>query len=501
MELNRECGILLHPTSLPSPYGIGDLGHDAYDFIDFLAAGGQKLWQILPLNTVGYGDSPYATLSAFAGNPLLISPDKLVSAGLLDSADVKNKPAFDQAKVHFDQVRTYKDSLFRKAFQRFADLEDSAAYREFVNDNQYWLDDYCLFMALKNHFNGVPWNKWEKAIAAREEGAVRRYQEMLHREIDYYRFLQFIFYTQWHDLKQYAHIKGIKIIGDLPIYVSYDSSDTWSKPHYYQLDEKGLPLKVAGVPPDYFSETGQLWGNPIYNWEAMSADNFRWWKERFSNLYKLVDIIRIDHFRGFEAYWEVPFGEKTAINGRWVKAPGEQLFNALKEHLGPDGFAVIAEDLGIITPEVVKLKEQFNFPGMKVLQFAFESAAVEEFSPCYHEQNLVVYTGTHDNDTILGWYQKAAANHPKLKPLLKKYFGIDSTLTDQEICWRFIEIAYYSFANRVIIPLQDVLGLGSDARMNYPGTANGNWQWRFSKSSLTADTAAKLRDLAVLCNR
>ncbi len=501
MEFARECGILLHPTSLPSKYGIGDLGPEAYRFIDFLAAAGQKLWQVLPLNPVGYGESPYSALSAFAGNPILISPDKLIAEGLLDAADIEDLPIFDASKVQFAQVKKYKQSLLYKAFKRFAVLEKPVEYCHFVNRNQYWLDDYCLYMALKKYFNGLPWNEWDQSIAGRDQYALERYREYLHEDIAYHRFLQYVFFNQWMDLKAYARSKGIKIIGDLPIYVSYDSSDTWAQKKYYQLDSDGLPLEVAGVPPDYFSETGQLWGNPLYNWEVMQNDNFQWWKERFDHLYSIVDIVRIDHFRGFEAYWAVPYGDKTAENGRWVKAPGEQLFKELSRHMGVKGLPVIAEDLGVITSEVRELKEQFNFPGMRILQFALESGKVEEFSPFYHAHNLAVYTGTHDNDTMLGWYQKNAAKNPKLKRILKDYFLIDDTMTNQEICWRFIELAYYSFAAAVIIPLQDVLCLGSEARMNYPGTVGGNWQWRFSRESLTDDIAVRLCKLGKLCNR
>ncbi|WP_003540329.1 4-alpha-glucanotransferase [Desulfotomaculum nigrificans] len=496
MRSNRTCGILLHPTSLPSRYGIGDLGQEAYDFVDFLHRSKQKMWQILPLNPPGYGQSPFQCFSAFAGNPLLISLDKLVEAGLLTHQDAAHTPVFSEEKVQFDPVAEYKYSLLRKAFGNFQTRPQSEAYIKFVQ-NTPWLKDYALFMSLKDYFGGVAWNHWDKAIALREKQALRRFENLLREEIAYYQFLQFIFFQQWQDLKAYANNKGIKIIGDLPIFISYDSSDAWANPRLFELDELGNPAKVAGVPPDYFSETGQLWGNPHYRWREMEKDDFKWWRERFKNLLAIVDVVRIDHFRGFEAYWEIPAGEETAINGRWVKGPGEKLFRSIQRHLGD--IPVIAEDLGVITPEVEELKNKFNFPGMKILQFNLNPWEKEEFLPHNYEHHAVVYTGTHDNDTTLGWYQKIT--DPKHLKFLQEYLKLDKDHSEQDICWRMIELAYRTRTNTVIIPLQDVLCLGSEARMNFPGTVDGNWQWRFKKGSLTPAIAERLSRLAVSCHR
>ncbi|MBM7854149.1 4-alpha-glucanotransferase [Desulfohalotomaculum tongense] len=502
MEFARECGILLHPTSLPSKYGIGDLGEEAYSFVDFLKRSGQKLWQILPINPGGYGASPYQSPSAFAGNPVLISIDKLVSEGLLTPQDVQNIPSFDEQRVQYSRVISFKNQLLKKAFITFENQEKKLDYIHFLKENSYWLENYALYMALKYKFNGAPWNRWDKAAAFRDKRAVGYYKEALQQEIEYQYFLQYKFFTQWLNLKNYANQNGIKIIGDLPIYVSYDSSDTWANPNLFQLDSLGNPEKVAGVPPDYFSETGQLWGNPIYNWEAMKSDDYKWWRERINNLLKLVDIIRIDHFRGFEAYWEVPAGEKTAVNGRWVKGPGHEFFSTVKKYMQGNELPVIAEDLGVITPEVEELKDQFNFPGMKVLQFAFESGDQKEFAPEYHDKNSVVYTGTHDNDTILGWYKTIAVEKPETLKIIKKYYHLHAEAANSEdICWRFIETAYQSNANTAIIPLQDILCLGSEARMNTPGTAEGNWQWRYAKKMLTKKLEKKLAALASVYNR
>lgn len=499
MNHSRKCGVLLHPTSLPSKYGIGDLGYNAYEFIDFLSSSKQKLWQVLPLNPTGYGESPYQGLSAFAGNPLLICLDKLISIGLLDEQDISNIPTFDEDKIQFSEVKEFKNKLFKRAFTRFKEQEKNIAYINFIKENNYWLEDYTFFAALKEYFNSLPWNQWEKPIAAREKEAVEYYRKMLKEKIEYHIFLQYTFFTQWMALKRYANDKGIRIIGDLPIYVSYDSSDTWARPELFKLDALGNPTVVSGVPPDYFSETGQLWGNPIYNWNVMEKDNYQWWKERFKALLKITDIIRIDHFRGFEAYWEVPAEEKTAINGQWVKAPGDKLFSNIQEHLGQ--LPIIAEDLGVITSEVNELKDKFNFPGMKVLHFTLQSKEIEQFSPYHFDKNTVVFTGTHDNDTTLGWYKKLLEENSETLEILKKYFHFNKNMPEKEVCWRFIEIAYQSPSNTAIIPLQDVLCLGSNARMNYPGTVGGNWSWRFKKDSITKDIEEKLHHLAEFYSR
>lgn len=496
--MDRQCGILLHPTSLPSTFGIGDLGTAAYRFVDFLYHSGQKLWQVLPLHPVGFGESPYQGLSAFAGNPLLISLEGLQEWGLLTAEDLKPLPNCSETKVDFPQVKLYKEQLLRKAFARF-DKAHAKQYDEFRQANQYWLDDFALYMALKEYHHYQPWNCWPREIANRKSEAISRYQELLSDRVEYHIFLQYIFYQQWSKLKNYANSRGIKIIGDLPIYVAYDSSDTWSKPHLFKLDDQGYPKVVAGVPPDYFSPTGQLWGNPIYNWPEMQRDNYHWWTQRFKYLLQITDIIRIDHFRGFESYWEIPFGEQTAVKGRWVKGPGTQLFSAVKNQLGD--LPIIAEDLGLITPEVEELKRQLAFPGMKVLQFTLESNRVQDFSPYHYPYHTVIYTGTHDNDTTVGWLRGKLADQ-QVKENLSQYFHIDIHQPIERICWRLIEIAYQSPVATVIIPMQDILALDSWARMNTPATVGGNnWCWKLKSTDLTAELESTLRKHAIFYNR
>ncbi|ABO49989.1 4-alpha-glucanotransferase [Desulforamulus reducens MI-1] len=495
MTAKRASGILLHPTSLPSRYGIGDLGKEAYKFVDFLARSQQKLWQVLPLNPVGYGESPFQSYSAFAGNPLLISIDLLMENGLLTSQDVTEVPVFNQDQVEFQRVRDYKGSLLRKAFGNFKKRNQPNGYCKFLAEKD-WLADYALFMALKEYFSHQPWNQWEKSIALREVKSMEFFRILLKEEIEYHYFLQYTFYSQWLSLKQYANSHGIGVIGDLPIFVSYDSSDAWANPHLFELDSLGKPAKVSGVPPDYFSATGQLWGNPHYRWSEMEKDDYQWWRDRIKNLLQIVDVIRIDHFRGFESYWEIPAGEKTAINGRWVKGPGEKFFAAIIKHLGK--IPVIAEDLGIITPEVVELKERFNFPGMKILHFNLHCNEKEDFLPHHYEKNSVVYTGTHDNDTTLGWYKKLL---PGDAEFIKEYLKLE-TPEEEDICWRLIEVAFKSKSNTAIIPLQDILCLDSGARMNYPGTVGGdNWAWRFRSHLLTSEIETRLRELTAASGR
>ena len=470
----RQSGILLHPTSLPSNYGIGDLGIGAKEFADFLEAGGQKLWQMLPLNPPGYGNSPYQCLSAFAGNPLLMDMDQLIDQGLLRRSLLEGLPSFPEEKVSFEEVVVMKNDLLRKAHQAFRKQPPSAAYNEFCQANQDWLEDYCLFMALKAHHHDAPWHQWKKSAALRSSSALARYRELLAEEIDFHKFVQYEFFRQWYDLKRYVNDRGIQIIGDLPIYVAHDSCDVWKNPELFHLDSRGNPAKVAGVPPDEFTRTGQLWGNPIYRWETMEETGYQWWKERLGHLSQMVDVIRIDHFRGFEAYWEVPAGEDTAINGRWVKGPGEKFFKAIQEVTR--NTKIIAEDLGFITPEVEELKEKLGFPGMSILQFEIQEG---RFMVPLYKSNTVAYTGTHDNDTILGWHRKNYLDqHPEKTP--------------GEICWNYIEMVMHSDAATTIIPLQDILCLGSPARMNTPGTATRNWEWRFSSSQLEKEIQEKL---------
>jgi len=501
----RDSGVLLHPTSLPSDFGIGDLGKGAFDFIDFLAEAGQSYWQILPLNPPGLGESPYQCFSAFAGNHLLIDPEKLAEDGLLPDLEKRKEiSSFAAEQVDFQSVREFKDKCFAAAFENFAGLAAGvagavgsigatgvtggvtgaadAAYKKFCNENAEWLDDYALFMALKEHFNGASWDEWEKLAALRDKAALDSYRKTLAARIDYHKFLQYIFFKQWRELKDYAREKGVKIIGDLPIFVSHDSSDVWRHPSFFELDENGKAAKVAGVPPDYFSKTGQMWGNPHYRWAEMAQDNYSWWSERFRLLFQLVDLIRIDHFRGFEAYWEIPAGMKTAVKGKWVKGPGEDFFHQMQKSLGH--FPVILEDLGLITPEVVDMKTKLGLPGMKVMQFMMEPRPDRNFEFPLYEKETILYTGTHDNDTILGWYGQG-----------RKGWKTKTQGEKAEIALHFVEAAMSSDAGTVIIPLQDILALDSEARMNTPGTVEGNWLWRFPAGLLTAELAAGLRGL------
>ncbi|MDB9328365.1 4-alpha-glucanotransferase, partial [Nodularia spumigena CS-590/02] len=409
MPFPRSSGILLHPTSFPSRFGIGDLGLEAYKFIDFLRETYQQYWQVLPLGPTGYGNSPYAAYSAMAGNPMLISPEQLQEQGLLAEEDFANLPVFNESKVDYDQVNEIKIALLKKACENFQVKATPLQKKEFAGfceSKAYWLDDYALFMALKDANNNTSWHTWEKEIVKREPAAIDQAKEKLAAEIYYYKFVQFEFFRQWSELKTYANMSGIKIIGDIPIYVAQDSADVWAHPHIFCLDEETRePALMAGVPPDYFSETGQLWGNPVYNWEALQKQDFNWWLGRFEAMLDYIDVIRIDHFRGFEAYWAVEQGEETAMNGEWMKAPGEELFDAIKAKLGT--LPVLAEDLGVITPEVEALRDKYEFPGMKVLQFAFGSDPGNSFLPFNYTRNAVVYTGTHDNDTTVGWFNQA----------------------------------------------------------------------------------------------
>lgn len=471
----RQAGILLHPTSLPSKYGIGDLGKEAYDFVDFLHESKQKLWQVLPLNPVGKSHSPYQCPSAFAGNPLLISPDMLVDKGLLTAQELGGVPKFDKEQVDFVKVKEYKESLLRKAFSAFRRQPIPLGYEDFTEFQKGWLKDYALFMALKTHFKNLPWHLWPGEIAFREQAALGRYKKMLAEEIQYYTFLQFLFFSQWQELKQYINQAQVKVIGDLPIFVAHDSCDVWANRQLFDLDETGRAKTVAGVPPDYFSKTGQLWGNPHYLWDEMAKDDYQWWRERLRVLFSLVDIVRVDHFRGFESFWEVPAAAETAEQGRWVQGPGQGFFRALQKHLGP--LPVIVEDLGVITPEVEDLKYELGFPGIKVLQFSFGCDEQGKCIPFSSEKNSVIYTGTHDNDTIRGWYEKLPVQDPPLAECVRQQIGLNG----QELAfhWDFIEFLYNANADTVIVPLQDILGLPAEARMNLPGTVgNGNWAWR-----------------------
>jgi len=503
----RSSGILLHPTSLPGRFGIGDLGSEAYCFADFLHAAKQRVWQVLPLGPTGYGDSPYQVFSAFAGNPLLISLESLAEEGLLSSQDWSDVPNFPDAKVDYGAVIHFKFPLLRQAFERFQSNTDPStrgAFQEFCQQQAAWLDDYALFMAIKDAHGGSAWNQWDLAIALRQPEALRHWSEKLAYEIECRKFWQFLFFKQWMALKQYCHERSIQIMGDIPIFVARDSADVWSHSELFYLDERGNPTLVAGVPPDYFSATGQLWGNPLYRWDAMAASGYGWWVQRFRAAFELVDMVRIDHFRGFEAYWEVPGEETTAIHGRWVNGPGAELFEAVREALGD--LPIVAENLGLITPEVEALRQKLGFPGMAVLQFAFGSGTADsEFLPHNYSRNLLVYTGTHDNDTTVGWWNSTGANDSTRRPeevqrereFVLKYLGVDGS----EIHWAFIRAVLASVANLAMVPLQDVLGLGSDARMNLPARPNGNWQWRYTPGMLTDAMQERLRDLTILYGR
>jgi 4-alpha-glucanotransferase len=493
MDNKRSSGILLHPTSLPGKFGIGSLGKNALNFIDFLQRAGQKIWQVLPMGHTGYGDSPYQCFSIFAGNPILIDLEELVKNGLLNDNDLETSIQFPENKVDYGNVINYKKDVLKKAYINFRKTGNEAeAFHQFINKNSHWLDDYSLFIAIKDSVEGKPWWDWKEEMKLKEEKTVSAFRKEHEVEIDFHKFVQYLFNKQWFAIKKYANEKGISIVGDIPLYVAHDSADVWSNHKVFQFNENRNPLKVAGVPPDYFSRTGQLWGNPLYDWDYMKKNGFKWWIERIKATTELYDIVRIDHFRGFEAYWAVPYGDDTAINGKWVTAPGEELFEKVKQELGV--LPIIAEDLGIITPAVEKLREDFEFPGMKILQFAFHSDEGSGYLPHNYTQNFIVYTGTHDNDTLKGWFDS-------LEPDIKKKVLDYADANEANIIKKMIRLAWSSTAKMAVIPMQDLLGLGSEARMNVPGTPGGNWQWRYSKEMLKDEHAEMLRHLTKIYNR
>lgn len=495
----RYSGILMHPTSLPSPYGIGDLGQGAYDFVDFLADAGQTLWQVLPLGPTGFGDSPYSSYSAFAGQPVLISPQKLVEAGYLTQHEIDciPKPDFNELRADYGKAITYKTPMFEAAYERFLSISGfarSADYFRFYLKNKFWLVDYAFFMACLDHHNGKPFTAWEPELISPTPEVRQKWTIKLNRRMRYYMFLQYVFYTQWDELHAYATSKQIKIIGDMPIFTAFNSSDVWANPSLYHLDSKGYPTEVAGVPPDYFSADGQLWGNPLYNWEEHKKTGYAWWINRVRHQLSLTDIVRIDHFRGLCAYWAVPAGEKTAKKGKWKPGPGADFFCALTEALG-DQLPIIAEDLGTITDDVIELRDQFSLPGMKVLQFAFDGGFENSFLPHqFKMSNCVCYTGTHDNDTTLGWYLSAGE---KVKDKVRRYLSCDGS----GISWDFIRLAMASTAKYAVFPMQDVLALDSNSRMNVPGAASGNWGWRCVSYNFHPDTARALKGMAEIYGR
>jgi 4-alpha-glucanotransferase len=488
--LSRRSGILLHPTSLPGPFGIGDLGPQAFRWLDFLAAAGQTIWQILPLNPPGFGDSPYQCLSDSAGNALLISPERLQAEGLLTGGELAQAPAFAQGAADMQGAASVKLNLFRRAHARLqsgANPGLAADFGRFCEAEKSWLADFALFLALKRAHEQRPWWEWEPDLAQCGPAAVSQARAEHADAVAEAAFEQFLFFRQWDAVREYARGKGILLIGDLPIFPALDSAEVWSHRSYFQLDEQGRPTVVAGVPPDYFSSTGQLWGNPVFSWEALERDGYAWWIRRLRAALRFADRIRLDHFRGYVQYWAVPAGNPTAVHGRWMPGPGESLFRAVRDSLG--GLPFLAEDLGVITPDVVALREQFGFPGMRVLQFAFEGGADNPFLPHNFEPHTIVYTGTHDNDTSAGWYRSLSEADRKI---------VDRYLhpPEGEFARAFIRLAWSSVAETAICPLQDLFGLGGEARMNFPGRTGGNWSWRFRGEDLREELAAWLFELA-----
>lgn len=506
MKFSRSSGVILHPTSLPGPYGIGDLGEQAYEYADFLEAAGQHIWQILPLVPTGYGNSPYAGLSAFAGNTLLINPDRLVKENLVSRSSLENAPRFAQDKVNFGKVIEFKERILKEAFsnyQKSPDTQLQADFLSFCQKNSYWLEDYALFSALKRKHNGAAWDQWEPKYARRKEEALEKAQDDLTDEILSEQFFQYLFFRQWTDLKKYCNKKDISIIGDMPIFVAFDSCDVWSNNHLFKMGKDGKPYAVAGVPPDYFSATGQLWGNPLYDWDVMAKDNYAWWVKRFEAMLEVVDVIRIDHFRGFAACWEIPAGQTTAEKGKWVPTPGTELFQVLVETF--EKLPIIVEDLGVITPDVEELRDKFEFPGMRILQMGFGAGSDNIDLPHNYVPHSVVYTGSHDHDTVIGWYKskegtgstRAQEQIELERDMCLKYLRSSG----KSINWDFIETAFASVSLLAIVPMQDILGLGSNARMNLPASKDGNWAWRYKRDMMEPEITKRLKSITELYGR
>jgi 4-alpha-glucanotransferase len=493
-ESTRTAGVLLHPTSLPGRFGIGDLGDELLAFLDWAGTAGLRIWQVLPLNAPGYGNSPYGCLSSYAGNPLLISPQRLVENGLLPDDALDDVPEFAEDYVEFDRVNTFKQALLRKSFEHFAEHasdEQRRALAAFIHDNA-WLSDWTLYAALKEQHGGKSWIAWAADVAARDRDALAAARLDLADDLRFHEYVQWLFFAQWAAVREAAGARGIRIMGDVPIYVAGDSADVWANREIFQLDERGEPSVVAGVPPDYFSVTGQRWGNPLYRWDVLRKTNFRWWVSRFRAALRFADVVRVDHFRGFAAYWEIPASEPTAIHGRWVPGPSRALFDALRDALGE--LPLVAEDLGHITEEVHELRDSIGVPGMKILQFAFAQPDSPHLPHCYAAKT-VVYTGTHDNDTARGWYEHAtSAEHEAVA----SYLGVHDAAG---AAWSLIRAAYTSVAETAIVPVQDVLNLGSEARMNRPGAEHDNWSWRLADGALTAAHAEELRELGAVSGR
>lgn len=495
MAQKRKCGVLLPVSSLPSKYGIGCFDKKAYEFVDALKEAGQSYWQILPLGPTSYGDSPYQSFSTFAGNPYFISIEELIEEGVLTKKEC-DKVDFGTDTTSVDYAKLYEGrmQLLRKAYER-SNIYMDPEFRRFQEEEAWWLKDYALFMAVKKRFGGIPWSEWAEDIRLRWQNALDYYREEMYFEIEFQEYMQFKFRQQWMALKSYANEKGIQIIGDIPIYVAMDSADTWANPWLFKLDEKNCPIQVAGCPPDGFSATGQLWGNPLYNWEVHRNSGYEWWIKRISNCFRLYDVVRIDHFRGFDEYYSIPFGDQTAERGHWEKGPGMDLFNTVKEKLGD--VDVIAEDLGYLTESVIEMVKESGYPGMKVLQFAFDSREESDYLPHNYERNCVVYTGTHDNDTILGWYYVMSEEDREFS---KEYMG-NAKSTDEELPWDFIRMSMESVANLAVTPMQEFLGLGTEARINYPSTLGNNWKWRLLPGQFTPELAKRIHRLTQITAR
>lgn len=490
----RSSGILLPVASLPGKYGIGSFSKEAYKFVDDLKEAGQNYWQILPLGPTGYGDSPYQSFSTFAGNPYFIDLDTLIEEGLLKESEVNSYDwGSNKSYIDYEKIWLSRFKVLKIAFERF-DADDKE-YRAFTEDNSFWLDDYALYMAVKNSFGGVSFIEWDEDIRKRDSKAIEKYKEELKEEIEFYKFQQFKFNEQWNKLKTYANKNGIKIIGDIPIYVAFDSADTWANPELFQFDEEGLPTGVAGCPPDAFSATGQLWGNPLYKWDYHKKTDYEWWIKRIKNCYKLYDVVRIDHFRGFDEYYNIPYGDSTAEFGKWEKGPGIELFKAIKKELGE--IDIIAEDLGFLTESVLELVKETGYPGMKVLEFAFDSREESDYLPHNYTNNCVVYTGTHDNNTLKGWFNELTKED---KAFVFKYLD-KKKLKKKTLHWDFIRLAMGSVANLCVIPVQDYLGLGAEARINTPSTLGNNWKWRMSEGALSKELLDRIYKITKLYSR
>lgn len=489
----RRNGMLLPIASLPSPYGIGGFSKEAYEFIDLLEETGQKLWQILPLGPTSYGDSPYQSFSTFAGNPYFIDLDTLEEKGWLTKEACEASDYGDnESYIDYGRIYNSRFVLLKQAFLN-SDILSDEKFTEFCKDNQHWLPDYALYMALKNQNDGKSWIEWEEEICLRKPEAVEYYKKELEEECNFYEFLQYEFHEQWTKVKEYAHEKGIQIVGDVPIYVAFDSADTWANSQLFQLDEQKKPIAVAGCPPDAFSATGQLWGNPLYCWEYHRNTGYAWWIRRVEYCCSIYDIVRIDHFRGFDEYWSVPYGDETASGGHWEAGPGVALFREMEKKIGKK--QIIAEDLGFLTPSVIQMVKDSGFPGMKVLQFAFDSREASDYMPYNYSHNCVVYTGTHDNETTAGWYMHLPEDD---KRLADSFLNLHS---EDEPAWEMIRTALASVADTAIIPMQDYIGLGNEARMNTPSTLGGNWEWRIEKEVLTGNLAKRIKSLCEICGR